>query len=70
MEAVTAAENNRRAHAKLTRDQVARIRTLLEGKQTSGITKTEIARQFGVAYMTITYIERRVTWPDVEPDEL
>lgn len=58
VEIVTKEENNRRAHAKLTPENVLDIRSRLA----NGETKASVARRFGVAFMTITYIERRITW--------
>jgi hypothetical protein len=62
IEIVTAAENNRRAHAKLTTTQVLAIRERLAAGDTS---KYALARQYQVDFMTITHIERRVTWRDI-----
>jgi DNA-binding XRE family transcriptional regulator len=61
IEIVTKAENNARAHRKLTADQVREIRKKLE----QGYRKAALAREYGVAYMTITYIERKKTWKDL-----
>lgn len=61
VEIVTSAENNRRAHAKLTAEQVLEIRKKLN----QGAKKMRLAEEYGVAYMTITFIERRMTWDHI-----
>lgn len=60
VEIITSAENNARAHRKLTADQVREIRSKL-----GSTTKAQLARDFGVSFMTITFIERRKTWKDL-----
>jgi hypothetical protein len=51
VEIVTKAENNGRAHRKLTADQVAEIRRAETGRR-------ELATKFGVSYMTISNVQR------------
>lgn len=54
LEAVTRAENTRRAHARLSPEDIAKIRDLYN----QGAYKKELARQFGVS---TTHIRRIVT---------
>ena len=65
MEAETSGENTRRGAAKLTRDQVVRVKQALA----ADMSKAQLARELGVAYMTISYIEKGITWADVSADE-
>lgn len=60
LEPVTAAENSRRANAKLTVAQVEKIREL-KGRETSA----ELAERYGVAPTTIRGIWQRKKWKDV-----
>jgi hypothetical protein len=59
IEIVTKAENNARGHRKLTIEQVREIRNKLNRQS-----KASIAREYGVSYMTITFIQRGKTWKD------
>jgi hypothetical protein len=61
VEIVTKAENNGRAHRKLTDDQVREIRAKLE----QDYTKASLAREYGVSFMTITHIQRRTVYKGV-----
>jgi len=58
LEAVTMGENNRRAHAKLTPDDVRQIRA-------SGEIKRILAKRFGVCESVIKDVQRRRTWKDI-----
>jgi len=61
IEIVTAAENNARGHRKLNKNQVLDIRSKFD----NGVRKAQLAREYGVAFMTITFIVRRETWSDL-----
>jgi hypothetical protein len=58
IEPLTKFENNSLDHRVLTEKDVLEIRQEYE----SGIRKADLARKYKVAYMTITFIVRRVTW--------
>lgn len=61
LEAVTVRVNAQRS-GKLIPVQVLEIRKRLE----AGETRTALAKAFGVTYMTIKNIERRVSWSDLQ----
>ena len=60
LQLLTPYENNSQGHRKLTKEQVREIRQRL-----GTCTKAQLAREFNVSFMTITYIEREKTWKEV-----
>jgi hypothetical protein len=56
-EVIEAFKHNSQDHRRFTEDQVREIKSRL-----GSCTKAALAREYGVAYMTITYIERGKTW--------
>lgn len=62
IEIVTSAENNSRAHRKLTPDQVKDIRR----QHKSGMSYTTIAAQYNICFQNVGMIVQRKTWKDLE----
>lgn len=66
LQLMSAKDNNRKGHAKLTREEVAEIKLML---QAGDFTQDVIAWMYGIAKGTVSKINNGVRWADVEVEE-